>query len=302
MADQVRAFTTAELLQHTTWPSITRAVNSGNIERVLPGLYSSPLHAQSWRVRAEATMLWNPLATLTGPSALRLWGLESVPGDNVHIVTTRPEHRQCPQWLSVRRSDVAVPSGDIAGFRVHEPAYALAVGHGLVAPRDRAEFVYGAFRQRLVTADALAAALASLPRVVGRRALVARAEKALVGIESYLEEKAWANILSGKLGDRFVRQHTVTVAGQRFRLDAFHPSSRTAIEFDGAAWHSGEARSRDIRRDTLLAVEGILTVRLGYDDVMSRPAWCKHVIDAVVANRSRLEVIHHQRARLAGRR
>jgi len=187
----------------------------------------------------------------------------------------------------VRRSDLEIPLDPRVTVPTHAPGFALAVGHGLVPPGERAELVFGAFREGLVTTDDVAAALDRLPRVVGRRILARRALAASQGVHSFLEEAAWGTVLNDAWGRSMLRQHRLAVAGRAFRVDAFHPASRTAIEFDGARWHSGDAREHDIVRDALLATTGVQVLRLRYADVMHRPEWCREVVGMTIAARLR---------------
>ena len=43
---------------------------------------------------------------------------------------------------------------------------------------------------------------------------------------------------------------------------------------------------RDNTRDAALATLDMLTLRIGYDDVMKRPAWCRDVIRRTIAARA----------------
>lgn len=282
-----RTFTYAELTSVASKRGVAGALARGDIVRVLTDRYTARLHADSWWVRLNASMTSLDGAVVTGPSALRLFGLQSVTDDAVHVVTPRAIRRRVPDWLRVRRSDLDIPLDSRVTLPTHVPGFALAVGHGMVPPGDRAEFVFGAFREGLVTADEVGAALDRLPRVVGRRILARRALAASQGVHSFLEEAAWGTVLHTALGRSMLRQHRIAVAGRAFRVDAYHPASRTAIEFDGARWHSGDARELDTVRDALLATTGVLVLRLRYSDVMTRPEWCREVVAMTVAARLR---------------
>ena len=75
--------------------------------------------------------------------------------------------------------------------------------------------------------------------------------------------------------------------GRRCVVDTFHRESRTVIEFDGSRVHgSVVAKKRDNARDAALSTLGLLTLRIGYDDVMTRPAWCREVIRRTLAARA----------------
>ena len=130
-------------------------------------------------------------------------------------------------------------------------------------------------------------AIAEQPRITSRRELVMRVAEAERGAESYLEEQGARRILTGKGFRSIVRQHRVTVAGERFRVDSYDPATLTAIEFDGQQGHaSPEDRRKDKVRDALLASVGILTLRFEYPDVIGRPEWCREVVLRTLRERS----------------
>lgn len=86
----------------------------------------------------------------------------------------------------------------------------------------------------------------------------------------------------------FERQVVLRVAGRGYRVDAFDVESRTAIEFDGAKYHSDDrARRRDLERDVDLASIGVQTLRFTFEDVADRPSWCRDQILRTIATRRR---------------
>ncbi len=111
-----------------------------------------------------------------------------------------------------------------------------------------------------------------------RRGVAARAQLNGCGngggsLESVLEEEALLHLLKLGRGD-LVRQYEARDREGRLlaRLDFACVLLRLAIEVDGWASHSDPvARSRDSRRDWLLAPEGWTVVRLTTHDVQRRP-------------------------------
>lgn len=90
--------------------------------------------------------------------------------------------------------------------------------------------------------------------------------------------------LSGLVG-----QKTVDTPEGRFRVDLWDERSRTAFELDGREFHSDKsAFVADRRRDSALAALGILTVRFTYEDIVSRPDWCREVALRVIRQRERV--------------
>ena len=108
------------------------------------------------------------------------------------------------------------------------------------------------------------------------------------GAESYLEVHAMERVFVGHPFGALLRQHVVSAEDRHYRLDMYDPRTMTAIEADGATYHSGAWEwQRDIRRDVDLAALGILTIRFSYRDLTERPTWCRRRAVEVVAERSR---------------
>ncbi|WP_234996408.1 hypothetical protein [Demequina sp. NBRC 110054] len=106
------------------------------------------------------------------------------------------------------------------------------------------------------------------------------------GSESFLEMDAARRVLRGPLLERCVRQHDVRVEGRRFRIDAFHAESATALEFDGEAFHTAPTQvANDRDRDGLLGTIGIQTVRFGYAAVRDHPDVCRARAEATIRSR-----------------
>ncbi len=285
---QARPFTYAELSAAASRHGIDGAIHRGEIVRVLPGLYASPVHAESWAVRARSAIIWaGPRALISGASALFAWGALDPAPTSVHLVLPHGAHRRPPRWLQVSTLTYAVPFGWWQGdVPVVLPAFAVAQAYGRSRPDQRAEIVYRAFRRRAVSAESMGHALGSMPRVRARASLVARVAYAADGVESFLEERGLQHVFTGPLFRHLLRQHRVVANGKPFRLDVYDPETSTAFELDGAAAHGSlEQRQFDVERDALLAGVGILTVRFTYRDVLERPQWCGRVALRVMGER-----------------
>ena len=282
-----RPFSAEELSGMASRTGLANAVRRGELVRVLPCLYASSVHADSFIVRARAACMWAPEAAVSGASALFAYGACDEPPPRLRISMPRHAHRRFPEWVHVTRLTTTVPvawwSGDI---RLATPEYALALGYGDESAGRRAELVYRSVRQGVVRVPAALAALDRLPRVRGRASLVDRLELAARGVESFLEERGLRDLFLGEVLGRVLWQHTVRVGVDRYRIDAYDPVSGTAFELDGSQWHDGsKERLRDMRRDAALATIGIVTIRFGYRDVVERPRWCAEVARAAIAAR-----------------
>lgn len=125
-----------------------------------------------------------------------------------------------------------------------------------------------------------------MPRVKRRAELARRVARIARGAESYLEEWAMIRVFNTVEFSHLIPQFKVRVNGREYRFDLYDADTRTAIELDGARFHSDvEARRRDIRRDADIASIGVLTVRFSYLDLMNRAEWCRNTLSAILEQR-----------------
>ena len=281
-----RAYLRSELLASVSVWSIERAVTAGSWSRILPQIYAPTEAAESFAVRAHAATLWSADARVAGRAALFAWGLIDRPPRTIEVAVPQDFRRRAPDWLRLRRRTRYPEAIELGLLRVVGPVDALLHGFG-EGSRRVDEAVYRAVRSGIADAGDVRDAVALAPRVRKRRALIGVLEAAQRGAESYLEALAMADIFRTKEFAGLVFQHDVVVEGALYRLDAFDPVTRTAIECDGGRFHaSAAARRRDCRRDAELAAIGIQTVRLTYRDVVDDPAWCRRAVLATMTARA----------------
>lgn len=287
-ATSARAFTYAELVALSSEASVSRALASGDLVRLLPGVYAAAAHAQSFHTRAEAALKWaGPGAVIGGLGALFMWRMLLEPPTSVEVVVDHSFRRRAPEWLRVRRLTRQVPTRIVDGLSVLSPAHAVVLGYARVPTRERAEVVYRGLRSGITTVTALSAALAGTARVSARRSLERRLVAVERGAESYLEERALLRIFNTDEFARLICQHDVVIEGALFRLDLYDDATRTAIELDGGEHHGRAAgRQRDVNRDAVLATIGVQTLRFTYRDVVERPEWCREVVRATLLART----------------
>ncbi len=284
-----RAYPRAELEALFSHRQLEHALLSGTAVRVAPGIYSGAAHAQSLATRIDAATQWaGAEAWIGGAASLFLAGALRMPPVRVEVVV--PAARRMtgrPAWARVRRLSYRPPTVWVDGWDSVEPAVAWCLAFSEMAPDDRASALC-----RLVAADGSALEMASnaareLPALRGRKRMLAVIARVAAGAESYLELRAMEQVFVGRRFDAVLRQHVVVAMGQRYRLDMYDPQTMTAIELDGATYHSGTWEwHRDIRRDAHLATIGILTVRFSYRDVMERPEWCRTIALDILAERA----------------
>jgi very-short-patch-repair endonuclease len=161
---------------------------------------------------------------------------------------------------------------------------------GQARPALRAAAI-SAVRRRLCSAGDIAAELARRPRLPGRTELAELVQLLADGCQSELEIWGCLHVLRAPGMPPFVQQRRITVAGERFALDAAYDDVLLAVEMDGAAWAwhgSRRQREDDIRRDALLATIGWQTLRFGYARMTSDAVGCQHDVRSTHAARRRL--------------
>lgn len=287
LARHPRAFTFAELVAMSSEKVARGAIARGDAVRVAPDTYVARLHADSFAARADAALLWaGPNAALAGEAALFLWGLVDEPPTRIEVTVPHSEHPYPPSWIAVRRLTYRPRTRRIGRATVLSAPLAVILGFGGLPRESRGAMVFRAVVSGVTSVDELAAELDRVPRCRARKELMRRIEAASQGVESYLEEQGLRTVFNLKEFGHLVRQHRLRVRGELFRIDSYDPPTMTAVELDGAAYHSNpHQRQRDIRRDAILASVGILTVRLSYVDITEQPEWCRSIVRGVLASR-----------------
>ena len=287
VARRPAAFSYRELEALSTEGAVRAALNRGDIVRLLPDCYVAAEHADSFLARADAALTWaGPHSLLAGASALHLWGALERPPGRIDICVPHAQRPRGPSWIRARRISYEVETGNVGRMRTASAPFALAQGYADLPSAHRARAVYSLLNRRVTSTDEILDALACVPRVRERRALLGHVAAAAAGAESWLEEEGLTTVFAGREFSRFIRQHTVRCGDRRYRLDMYDPRTRTAVELDGASWHaSPPQRERDLRRDADLAAVGIQTVRLTYRDIVERPEWCRRVVLQVLTAR-----------------
>lgn len=263
------------------------ALNNGKVVRLLPDCYVAARYAESFHARCAAALHWaGPGSAIGGPAALYLWQLLDTEPDHVHVVVSTSLRRSTPPWLAMYRTESRWTPVTLNTWKVVPVAIAIAQGYGKLDARKRSDVLFGAFSRGLVSVEAMLQALESLPRIPRRRELRQRLMRIARGAHSFLEEQTIRRVFNTVEFQHLIPQFTVRLHGRTYRFDLYDSETKTAIELDGARYHSDvESRRRDIRRDVDVASAGILTVRFSYQDLMNRPEWCRDRLRAVLNQR-----------------
>ncbi|WP_430868580.1 DUF559 domain-containing protein [Demequina aurantiaca] len=287
LAMDARSYSGRELTREASRQAMRTALRKGELVRLLPNVFVSAVHSDSFAARAHAARRWaGSRASVAGAAALFAWGGLAEPPHEVHIVVPHGTGLRPPPWVRLSRASYPYLTAQWRDGTLMTPEFALLQAFGLLPHHQRDAVLYSCINKRIVDPAALVDALRTTPRVRDRRRLEATTNAALLGAESFLEQNAADVAFACPPLKDLLRQHRLRVGTDRFRCDFYHAQTRTAIELDGAAYHSElGAREADIRRDAKLASIGVLTVRFGYKDIVSRPLWCREILVGILENR-----------------
>jgi very-short-patch-repair endonuclease len=285
-----RPFTFAALADCASERTARTAIERGQVVRLFHDTYVAAVHSESFAARARAAIQWlGPPAALGGASALFAFQLVDEAPDLIDLVVPNFTSRDTPPWLRLTRASYDYPVAWWEECAVTMPGFALAQAFGRVPRSRRSALVFDALRSRALTEAEVWIALDAMPRVRARRELVGRLASASAGAESHLEHVSLTTVFNTSEFAGLLRQHAIRTDAQRHRLDMYDPETRTAVERDGASFHSRvDQRERDLRRDAALASIGILTVRLSYRDIVGRPDWCRATVREVLRARRKV--------------
>jgi hypothetical protein len=251
------------------------------------GVYVDHNGALTWRQRAWAAVLWAWPAALWGESslgALDSRGLASDP--TIHVAVGR--HRsglRPPRGVVLHHMDRLDPSvlwnASPPRMRVEEAALdvAMAAPSDAKAVAELAQLV----QRRRTTPDRLLRALAQRQRASRRTWLNAVLSDLAAGTCSVLEHGFLVRVERPHHLPRAERQRPARSSqGLVYRDADYGP---VLVELDGRLFHdSATARDRDLERDLDAAVDGRVSLRLGWGQVFDRSCSTAAKLAVVMAN------------------
>ena len=274
---------------------LSRSLNAGGWQRVVPGAWAAPGTELTPWVKARAVQMLHPGLTLSHRAAASL-----------HLIELLRE--------AVEFTDPDSPVGRCHGFTVHRTALTpaeICARRGLRAtiplrtlrdlllsgPRDEAlvavdsalgtRVVGGVRRSRLVTVDLLTAACATHP-TRRHRAPRAAGWLTLADPQSGSPAETVARLRMHDAGLHPRSQAELrTPAGRRIRADFLFAREGVVVEIEGYAYHgSREAHRRDLDRfNALSACPGVrLILRFPAVTVFRTPDRMLHEIQAALAS------------------
>jgi very-short-patch-repair endonuclease len=255
-ADQDGVFSREQALAAGLTPSaLSRRVAKRVWERVMPGVYGVVGSAASLRRSAMAAALWAGDGSVVSlGTAGVLWGIEGARSPKGELWVPLP--RDPRHHLVVVHRGSRVDRADrttLGAIPITTPVRTLIDLSARMEDDQLLSAMEHAIRRRLVSPQRLAARLTAL-RSSGRPG-AGRLEDLLVArtgpsLESTLEAKVW--LLVQRTGLPLPqRQHWISLAGGRYRLDFAWPEHRVGLECDG--WEHHGRRSAFVRDRARLA-------------------------------------------------
>ena len=251
--------------------------SDADIERLLrrrdwavvhPGVYVAHTGRLSWLERAWSAVLLLAPAALAGPSALRAHGVRGHDEEpTIEVAVAASRHLRSPDGVRI----VRLPRFDqVAQLHLSPPRVRVEPALLRVASRARTQdgtvAVLGdGCQSGRTTAPRLRRELATIARIPRRRLIEDVLTDVADGALSALERRYLRDVERAHDLPRAGRQRT---AGGVVR-DVEHRRWRTRVELDGRLGHEWTSdRWDDLDRDVDSAVDGFLTVRVGWRQVL----------------------------------
>jgi hypothetical protein len=274
---------------------IRRMVRRRDLTVVHRGVYVSHTGPLTWLQRAWAAVLALEPAALSHSSALRAADGPGRLGDEpvVHVAVDRDRNVAAPPGVNLHRmsnfADRVQWNCSPPRVRIEEALLDRAAD----ATSDFAaiEVLAAGVQSRHTTANRLSVALSGRPRIARR--------DFLTGVLTDLADGTCSVLEHGYLS-RVERPHGLAIARRQVTASARGPIYRDVeyraqglvVELDGRLFHdNASARDRDLDRDLDAAVDGLLTVRIGWGQVFDRPCATAHRVGKVLQARGWSDVV-----------
>lgn len=245
--------------------------------RVHPGVYVDHTGPLTWRQRAWAAVLFAEPAALCEDSALRSCdgpGRRDRDEDGpIHVAIDKQRQSRAPQGVLAHRvsglTDKVLWNLSPPRVRIEEAVIDVAAG----ARDDLAAIavIGDAVGSRRTTADRILRALDRRTRLSRRRFLAEVLTDVSAGACSALEHRYLTRVERAHGLPAALRQVRASSRGTIYR-DVLYARLNTVVELDGRLDHTRvRDRDRDLERDLDAVLDELLTIRLGWGQVVGRP-------------------------------
>jgi hypothetical protein len=253
-----------------------RARPGGPWQRLLPGIYLAQTGAPSSAQREMAALLHaGPESVLTGPAALRCFGLQVAEPGRLDVLVPAARQPGSVSFVAIHRTTRMPERVICEGRRFYAlPPRALAdTARGLTDLREVRALIVGAIQRHECPPEALARELRQgqmRHSALLRRVLAEAAD----GIRSVVEAEFRVLIARAGLPRPMFNPDLFTAEGTFIaRPDAWWPQACVAAEVDSREWHLRPADwERTLRRHAAMSSHGILVLHFTPSQIRSDPA------------------------------
>jgi hypothetical protein len=266
---------TQALAAGMTRHAIQARLDSGRWQRLHVGVY-----AAYSGLPARESLLWAAVlgvrsgGVLCHQTAAELHGLRDVgKSRKIHVMVPRGHSITALTGVVIhysRRVNVARhPALEPPRTRLEETVLDLAEAEATTT--GAISWILTACASRRTKPELLLQAMASRPRMRRRKVLLAALGDARIGVESILEHGYLYRVERAHGLPEGARQRRTRAGGASRYEDVRYEKYGVIVELDGQAAHPEGERWQDVRRDNVSAMNGWITLRYSYADVMERP-------------------------------
>jgi very-short-patch-repair endonuclease len=247
---------------------------SGRLHRVHRGVYAVGYRLLSVDgMRMAAVLACGEGAVLSHRSAAAAWGLRPTARAAVEV-TRAGRNRVGPPGIELHRARRLAPDDvtELRAIPITTVARTLVDLAAVLNPHALERAVHQAEVLQLLDVTATRAAMQRTPNRKGTKHFDSLLSVPSPGpTKSALEDRFLKLIRTASLPIPRLNAH-VAARGRLIEVDALWPAERVIVELDGAAVHrTAKAFHEDRRRDTALAAEGYLVIRLTWQRIIQEP-------------------------------
>lgn len=270
LARQGGVASTAQLLKVLSRSRLDTRIQTGDLIKVWPGVYSGDEPDNLTRLRGLDLRAAEPVAICLGTAAAA-YGFDTEDVIDLHVLNPDGHQLRASDGLIIHRRDGA-PLATVGGRPATTAAWtAVEVARALRRPRALAT-LDAALRTGTCDRRQLFDAVSEQ---FGRRGIVHVRElvpHAAAAAESPMESEARLVMLDGGLPAPELQYQIVDRSGRMWRLDFAWPLRKLAVEYDGFDWHSDPASfARDRQKRAALMEMDWTVLSIVADDVRRRP-------------------------------